>query len=353
MRRAAMLAAIIFSAIGVGMSSVAAIDRSVGNDRALMIAANVGVTLAAHTLLVFTRRPAALVIWAVCLSAVVYGHVTFVAGAMARSGQQRATAVPPTAEQAALTQQLNSITARPTATVAAALANALRTSAQADRMLATCTTSTPGRCATSRAVVTSSAARADALRIELTSAQQADALRARLSTAASDTDQRRITASADPAAAALSTLTGLPAAHLQSASALVTAVLIELIAVLLWQVAIPTHRHDDTRSTPSTSPAHHALDTASHAQHHPRSEPPSAHHWPAHAERRVPSDTARSRPADRLRRARSGRDAVESLPASRPRPTGADGRQREGLPAQAGLPGDGMGRARPRAVDTG
>lgn len=251
--RLVITGATLASVIGVSMSAVAAFDRgATGIDRALIIAAGAAVTLAAHVLPALTRGAAARLVWAACLLVVVYGHAAFFAGAASRAGAVRADAVPHTAEHLALAAQLAAISARPTASAAAALAAAQTRSAGADRALASCLHRTPDRCAGPRAATLASAASIQALQVELAAARQADALREQLARSAAGHDTARALAGLDPAAALLSNLTGLPALTLQNSAAMLTAVLVELIACTLWTTALCT---DGATHAAATHPA--------------------------------------------------------------------------------------------------
>lgn len=239
-RPAYLSAAVSVSAIGMAMSAAASADRGATlTDAGLMMAASLAVTGAAHVLPAISRGVAARTLWAACLLVVVYGHAAFFAASSQRAGAARATAVHQTAQADALRDELQGLAARPLAAVAADLAAARGKQAQTAAALARCDAATPGRCSSARAAVESAGARVQALAIESASAQRADELRAQITAAAGREDAKRQAATADPAAAALSLLTGVSAEHLQSGMLLLTALLVELFAVLLWTKALP------------------------------------------------------------------------------------------------------------------
>lgn len=235
----ATAAALVVSSIGLGMSAVGALDRgATGADQALIVAAAMAVTAGAHVLPAITRSTAGRGVWVACMAVALYGHASFLSAAAQRAGDQRAAAVQPSQQQQALREQLAALPSQSPADAAAALASARSRAAASGAALARCEAQTPGRCATPRATAAAAAARAEAADEALQQARQAAELRTALASAASAHDARTDAARVEPAAAALSRLTGLPAAPIQTAAALLMCVLIELLGALLWRRAI-------------------------------------------------------------------------------------------------------------------
>ena len=239
LRPTATAAALVVSSIGLGMSAVGALDRgATGADQALIVAAAMAVTAGAHVLPAITRSTAGRGVWVACMAVALYGHASFLSAAAQRAGDQRAAAVQPSQQQQALREQLAALPSQSPADAAAALASARSRAAASGSVLARCEAQTPGRCATPRATAAAAAARAEAADEALQQARQAAELRTALASAASAHDARTDAARVEPAAAALSRLTGLPAAPIQTAAALLMCVLIELLGALLWRRAI-------------------------------------------------------------------------------------------------------------------
>ena len=236
MRHPALLtAAVCTSSIGIGMSVASALDRAVTPaDQMLFGAIGVAVTAGAHVLPALTRAAAGRALWGACLAVTVYGHAGYFASALDRAGDHRAEHVAEVATVTALRDQLEAITARPTATVAAALGAAQRTEAAARTAAITCTKP----CSTLQGRATAARARVTELETELAEARRADELRGQLTEQASQADARRDEARIDPAAAAISRLTGAEAATVQTAVQLLSACLVELLAALLWSLAL-------------------------------------------------------------------------------------------------------------------
>ncbi|KDB53912.1 hypothetical protein X805_04660 [Sphaerotilus natans subsp. natans DSM 6575] len=236
MRHPALLtAAVCTSSIGIGMSVASALDRAVTPaDQVLFGAIGVAVTAGAHVLPALTRTAVGRALWGACLAVTVYGHAGYFASAIDRAGEHRAEHVAEVATVTALRDQLQSITARPTATVAAALGAAQRTEAAARTAAITCAKP----CSTLQGRATAARARVTELETELAEARRADALREQLTQQASQSDARRDAARIDPAAAAISRLTGADASTVQTSVQLLSACLVELLAALLWSLAL-------------------------------------------------------------------------------------------------------------------
>lgn len=244
-----LAAAVSVSAVGLAASAVAASDRG-GNttDTGILVAYALAVTVGAHVLPAISRSTISRALWLVCLVAVIYGHAAFFAGSAHRAGAERAASVHTNERSRALQEQLDALGARPLPAVSDALAAATARSAQATAALARCDAATPGRCGTARAAAAAAHARVQALTDELAAARRANELRERLTTEAEHHDQRRADAALDPGAAALATLTGMPAGSIQTAAQMLTAVLVELLAAFLWCHALPmpARRHQET-----------------------------------------------------------------------------------------------------------
>ena len=322
-------------------------------DTALVMAFAMAATAGAHVLPAISRSIVGRALWVSCLVVVVYGHAAFLAGSAHRAGDQRAASVRSSERSQALQGQLDALGARPLSTVADALAAATARSARATAALTRCESATPGRCSSARAAASSADASVQALAAELSAARRATDIRERLTTEAEQHDTRRAEAALDPGAAALATLTGLPADRIQTAAQMLTALLVELFSALLWTIALP-RRHDDT-STASTrwtaSPTHHALDTTGHAYHRP--VPAAADPRDRHADdgRRVQAHDAGPRVPDRLHQPGPGCHAVPRHPAPRHQPVHADRSQRQGPPPAPRAAGHGVGRMRPAPAD--
>lgn len=301
----ATAAALAVSSIGLGMSAVSALDRgATGADQALIVAAGMAVTAGAHVLPAITRSTAGRGVWVACLLVALYGHAGFVAGSQSRAGEQRAQAVQQTEQHRALQDQLAALPSQSPAQAAAALASARSRAAAQGAALARCEAQTPGRCATPRAAVASAAARVEAAEAAAQQAQRADTLREQLATAAASQDARRDTARTDPAALALSRLTGLPAEPIQLGMALLTALLIELLGALLWRRAI---HPAPARAARPEIPAHDAdthRDLTDQIAHLPAASTVTTGPSPAWIGRRAAHGLGRARPGAAARGAR-------------------------------------------------
>lgn len=226
-RRIALAGAVALSIIGVGMAAAAAIERGASTvDRVLIVACAVAITLAAHLLPALTRRAAGWALWAACVALTVYGHTMFFAAAGQRAGEHRALSVAPSEQSAALLEQLRSTAARAPSAVAADLAAVRSRGAGAALQLTRCEREQPGRCAARRLVLQQAEQQAQALQIEADEAHRAAGLRAELTAAAAQLDTRR--------SAAADGLGGLGADGVLLAMSVLSAVVVELLAALLW-----------------------------------------------------------------------------------------------------------------------
>lgn len=223
------------SSIGIAMSVASAMDRaSAPADQLMLAAIGATITAAAHTLPAMTRSVSGRLLWSACMAVTMYGHAGYFTSVIDRAGQHRAESVQQDGATLALREQLQAITARPTATIAADLGIAQRAAATASAAAHACSRPCPALEGRSHAAQ----ARVTALQTEIDEAHRADALRAQLTARAEQHDLRQRDAAADPAARALSSLSGLSSETLQGGVQLVSAALVELLAALLWSLAI-------------------------------------------------------------------------------------------------------------------
>lgn len=353
-RPAVLAAAVSISAIGLAASAAASAARgATATDTALVMAFAMAATAGAHVLPAISRSIVGRALWVSCLVVVVYGHAAFLAGSAHRAGDQRAASVRSSERSQALQGQLDALGARPLSTVADALAAATARSARATAALTRCESATPGRCSSARAAASSADASVQALAAELAAARRAGDIRERLTTEAEQHDTRRAEAALDPGAAALATLTGLPADRIQTAAQMLTALLVELFAALLWTIALP-RRHDDTSTAPTrwtASTAHHPLDTTDHAQHRAMPSPADPRDRGSDGRRRVQAHDAEPRVPDRLHQPGARNDAMARHPAPRYQPVHADRGKRQGPPSAPRDAGHRLGQVRPVAAD--
>lgn len=259
-RRITLSAAALVTAVGLAMSAAGAIDRAGSTtDRALSVAVGGCLVLGAHLLPALTRGAAARLLWVGMMLAVTYGHASWLISSAHRAGADRAAAVQTDTRTAALHDQLAQIDARPVSKVAADVAAAAARAAAADSGSASCAarpSATPRSCTTARATASAARERLGALRIELSESERAAALRAQLADAAGQHDARQAAASTDPVAAVLANLTGLPAETVLLAVSLLSSVLVELLAAVLWSSALrqDERTHTQTTNSPEIAP---------------------------------------------------------------------------------------------------
>lgn len=258
-RRITLSAAVLGTVVGLAMSAAGAIDRAGSTtDRALSVAVGVFLVLGAHLLPALTRGAAARLLWIGVMLAVTYSHASWLISSAHRAGERRASTVQADARTSALRDQLAQITARPVATVAADVAAAASRAAAADSGSASCAArpgATPRTCAAARNTASAARERLGALRIELAEAERAAALRAQLADAAGQHDTRQAEAGADPVAAVLANLTGTPAETVLLLVSLLSSVLVELLAAVLWSSALRREEQPDTITTAQEIPA--------------------------------------------------------------------------------------------------
>ena len=268
--------------LAVAMAAASAMDRATGTtDRALLIGTAVAFAVLAQALPVLVRSAWRWPVWGAVMLVTLQGHIGLMTHAQQRAGADRAAAVATTATSQAMNTELNSITARPLATVAAQVAAATTRAAAAASGAASCTAragATPRTCAAAQLAATRATAQLDALRVELTQAERADHLRRQLATEASALDTRRDQAAADPVAALIATATNASPATASTLLAALTSTLLELCGVLLWRevrqhhaAASPTaHRDQTTAFTSTRHPSHQPT------PHHDSTPPPHA-----------------------------------------------------------------------------
>ncbi len=230
------------SLVCAAMAAAAAAERAAtSEDQTLVTAVAVALVLGAHMLPALARRNRlAQALFMGCVAATLYHHAHYFAGVQARAGEQRAAAVAPSGHAQALQFELQAHAAtRALPAVAADLAQASAKLAQAQAGLARCTAQSGERCHSAQASVLAADARVQALQDERTSAQRAAALRTQLADAAAAQDRQRAAQAADPVDARLAAITGLEVGTVAFASALLQSLLLELMAALLWALALP------------------------------------------------------------------------------------------------------------------
>ncbi len=212
-RAATLILASIATLSAVAMTAVAAWERGGTDiDKALLVCMAVTVCIGAHLLPALSRRPLSWLLWAACLLATVYGHLTFFTHAGLRAGEGRAQIAIQAADAnrqiEATREALAGIKARPAATVAADLS----------------------RARTER--------RIEALQEELAEARRAARLQDELVAATAAVTSARAAVRGDPVEARLAVVTGSSAASIGLAVGLGFAILIELTGAFLWCEAL-------------------------------------------------------------------------------------------------------------------
>lgn len=235
--------ALAVSGVCAAMAAAAAAERAASSaDRTLVTAVAVALVLGAHLLPALARRNRlAQALFMGCIAATLYHHAHYFAGVQERAGVQRAAAVAPSGHAQALQAELQAHAAtRALPVVAADLAHASAKLGQAQAGLARCTAQSGERCHGAHASVLAVDARVQALQDERSSAQRAAALRTQLADAAAGQDRQRAAQATDPVDARLASITGLEVGTVALLSALVQSLLLELMAALLWTLALPT-----------------------------------------------------------------------------------------------------------------
>ena len=245
-RRLALAAAALTSATGLLMAGASALERG-GSvlDRVLIAAISCMLVLGAHLLPTLSRSMPARALWIGCLLLTAWSHAAFFAAAAQRAGSARADSVTTSAQARALQTELEAIAARPLAQVSADLAAAQARVISADLALQRCrkalpeaASASPTACARPLEAVGGASRQVEALAVEEGEARRAAALHQRLVEAAGREDQARDQAAVDPVTAMLSTLLGLKAGSAGVAVAVLSAVVVELLAALLWTLGL-------------------------------------------------------------------------------------------------------------------
>jgi hypothetical protein len=240
-RRLALGAAGVTSTVGLAMAAAAALERG-GTllDQTLIVAIACVLVLGAHLLPSLSRSPLARLLWLGCLLLTAWGHATFFTAASHRAGRVRADAVVTTGRAEALRSELKAIQARPLAIVSAELAATQARANAAVTALERCQRTAPSEQSCLRLGVTAetSRLRATALADEMNESRRAADLRDRLAEAAGEQDAARQVAAVDPIAQSLASLIGLPAESLSTGVSVLSAIVIELMAALLWSIGL-------------------------------------------------------------------------------------------------------------------
>lgn len=255
-----MIAAATVSVVGVALAAAGAMERGAASiDRVLVIAAAVCITLAAHLLPAMARRHAgAWALWAACLVLTVYGHAVYFSAAQARAGAVRSAEVVTSATAQALQQELAALQARPLSVVDADLAAANARAMQLQLVTSRCEQRQASPCAGLRLQANQAGLRVTALASEQEQAQRAEQLRASITEQARELDAARQSAAADPVAPLLQA--GGLGTHASVLLAVAGALVIELLAALLWREALSTER------SAQATPAHARPPSAEAAQ---------------------------------------------------------------------------------------
>ena len=228
------------------MAGASALERG-GSvlDRVLIAAISCMLVLGAHLLPTLSRSMPARALWIGCLLLTAWSHAAFFAAAAQRAGSARADSVTTSAQARALQTELEAIAARPLAQVSADLAAAQARVISADLALQRCrkalpeaASASPTACARPLEAVGGASRQVEALAVEEGEARRAAALHQRLVEAAGREDQARDQAAVDPVTAMLSTLLGLKAGSAGVAVAVLSAVVVELLAALLWTLGL-------------------------------------------------------------------------------------------------------------------
>jgi hypothetical protein len=209
-------------------------------DQTLIVAIACVLVLGAHLLPSLSRSALARLLWLGCLLLTAWGHATFFTAASHRAGSVRADAVTTTGRAEALRAELQAIQARPLAMVSAELAATQARASAAAAAVERCQRTAPSEpsCQRLSATAETSRLRAVALTDEINESRRAAELRNRLAEAAGEQDSARQVAAADPIAQSIASLMGLPAELLSTGVSVLSAVVIELMAALLWSIGL-------------------------------------------------------------------------------------------------------------------
>lgn len=239
---------VVIAALALGVSGVCAVmaaaaagDRaSTDADRWIMTAVAVALALGSHLLPALARRSMVVkVLFVGCICTTMYHHAHYFAGAQHRAGQERAAAVATTTRAQALADELaaNADT-RLLPAVTKDLAQATAKAAQAMLALSRCKADN-AKCGSAEAAVAAADARVQALNDERAVALRVADLRRQIADESAAHDGKQADQAADPVDAQLSALTGLPEKAVALVLALVQSLMLELLAVVLWLLALP------------------------------------------------------------------------------------------------------------------
>jgi hypothetical protein len=224
-----------------------------------MTAAAVALALGAHLLPALARRwVGAWALWVGCVLATLYGHAHFFTASSQRAGDVRAEAVQPTQQAQAWQRELDGLQARPLTVLATEQARIESRLIQAETAAQRCEQRTPGACRTAQVTVASWRAQAAAHQTERTQAERAAELHRLLTTAAAQQDAQRQQQQQDPVDRLLAGWLGVPVAGLGLMSSLLQSLLVELLAAVLWTLAL--HPAADARPPVQAPPPVTPLD---------------------------------------------------------------------------------------------
>ncbi len=254
-----LLLAWLTTAVGVAMAAAAAFERAGATlDRGLITAIAILLALGAHLLPALARRlPWAWLLWGGCVLATLYGHAHFFTASSQRAGVQRAGALAPSHQTQAWQSELAAIQTRPLSTVAADQARLETRLSQAQDALTRCERSTPSQCRAAGLNASNARAKLEANQVELAQARRAAELRTHLTDAAALRDQQRSQLHQDPVDSLLARWLGVPVVSFGLALSLVQSLLVELLAALLWTLALhrpPAAAADVPAARPALQP---------------------------------------------------------------------------------------------------
>lgn len=240
-RRLALGAAFLTTIVGLAMAAAAALDRG-GTllDRALIVAVACVLVLMAHLLPSLSRSVTARLLWLGCVVLTAWGHATFFTAAAQRAGEVRAEAVATTSQAQALESELQSIQARPLAVVSSELAAAQARADSAAITVERCrrTANAENTCQRQMAQADATRLKVSSLFVEMKEAERVANLRTRLVEAAGEHDAARHSAAVDPVASSVASLLGIKAEWLSTGVSVLSAMMVELLAALLWSIGL-------------------------------------------------------------------------------------------------------------------
>jgi hypothetical protein len=193
----------------MGMAALSGSERG-GTlvDQILLIALSVSICTGTHLVLALSKHRLAWLLWVACLSGTIYSQYSFITHSNLRAGKVRAensVQVQSTEQQIrAVRDALADITARPISIIA------------------------------SQITATDSWQERRELKLELGEAKRAANLKDELVKLAGTISNAKVTSSADPVATEISQVTGIAEARISFYINLGSAILLELIGVMLW-----------------------------------------------------------------------------------------------------------------------